>query len=113
MDKQILVQNIKKYCAIRGVKPTIACTESGAGKDIINQLEKRGSIPSVERVQLLAQYLGVTTSELLGEEKKPTPEYGSGQDEEEQEVIRLWSQLTQAQKKLLLAWLQTALGEDA
>lgn len=71
MDKQIFVQNIKKYCALRGIKPTIACAESGAGKDIINQLEKRGSIPSVERVQLLAQYLGVTVSELLGE---PTPE---------------------------------------
>lgn len=67
MDKQILVQNIKKYCTLRGVKPTIACSESGAGKDIINQLEKRGSVPSVERVQLLAQYLGVITSDLLGE----------------------------------------------
>lgn len=67
MDKQIFVQNIKKYCALRGIKPTIACAESGAGKDIINQLEKRGSIPSVERVQLLAQYLGITVSELLGE----------------------------------------------
>lgn len=30
-------------------------------------MERRGSIPSVEKVQLLARYLGVTTSELLGE----------------------------------------------
>ncbi len=67
MDKQIFVQNIKMYCQLRGVKPTIACRESGAGTDLINQLERRGSVPSVERVQLLAQYLGVTTSELLGE----------------------------------------------
>jgi repressor LexA len=67
LDKQIFVQNIKMYCQLRGVKPTIACRESGAGTDLINQLERRGSVPSVERVQLLAQYLGVTTSELLGE----------------------------------------------
>lgn len=67
MDKQLFVQNIKMYCQLRGVKPTIACRESGAGTDLINQLERRGSVPSVERVQLLAQYLGVTTSELLGE----------------------------------------------
>ena len=67
MDKQLFVQNIKLYCQLRGVKPTIACRESGAGTDLINQLERRGSVPSVERVQLLAQYLGVTTSELLGE----------------------------------------------
>ena len=67
MDKQLFVQNIKMYCQLRGVKPTIACRESGAGTDLINQLARRGSVPSVERVQLLAQYLGVTTSELLGE----------------------------------------------
>ena len=71
MDKAIFVQNIKKQCSLRGVKPTIACRESGAGADLINQIERRGSVPSVERVQLLAQYLGVTVSELLGE---PLPE---------------------------------------
>lgn len=71
MDKEIFVQNIKRQCSLRGVKPTIACRESGAGADLINQIERRGSVPSVERVQLLAQYLGVTVSELLGE---PTPE---------------------------------------
>lgn len=68
MDLEILVQNIKRLCAMKGVKPTIACAESGAGKNIINQIETRGSIPSVEKIQLLAQYLGVSTSELLGEE---------------------------------------------
>lgn len=71
MDKEIFVQNIKRQCSLRGVKPTIACRESGAGADLINQIERRGSVPSVERVQLLAQYLGVTVSELLGE---PIPE---------------------------------------
>ena len=71
MNKEIFVQNIKRQCSLRGVKPTIACRESGAGADMINQIERRGSVPSVERVQLLAQYLGVTVSELLGE---PTPE---------------------------------------
>lgn len=71
MDKEIFVQNIKRLCSLRGVKPTIACRESGAGADLINQIERRGSVPSVERVQLLAQYLGVTVSELLGES---TPE---------------------------------------
>lgn len=69
MDKQLFVQNIKSYCQLRGVKPTVACRESGAGVNLINKLETRGSIPSVEKVQLLAQYLEVTTSELLGETK--------------------------------------------
>lgn len=69
MDKDIFVQNVKHYCSLRGIKPTVACKESGAGKDLMNQIETRGSIPSVEKIQKLADYLGVTTSELLGENK--------------------------------------------
>ena len=67
MDLEILVQNIKRLCALRGVKPTVACRESGVGTSFVNDIE-RGRIPSVEKIQLLAQYLGVSTCELLGEE---------------------------------------------
>lgn len=67
MDRVAFVENIKKYCAQRGVKPTVACREAGVGTRFINNIEVRGQIPSVERVQQLAQYLGVPTSELLGE----------------------------------------------
>ena len=60
----------------------MACRESGVGTSFINNIEKRGQVPSVEKVQLLADYLGVTTSELLGEEiKKPAAETGDGQAE--------------------------------
>lgn len=68
MDKAVFVQNIKKYCSVKGVKPTVACRESGVGSSFINNIESRGQVPSVEKVQLLAQYLGVTVSELLGED---------------------------------------------
>jgi DNA-binding helix-turn-helix protein len=68
LDKAVFVQNIKKYCAAKGVKPTVACRESGVGSSFINNIESRGQVPSVEKVQLLAQYLGVTVGELLGED---------------------------------------------
>lgn len=97
MDKAVFVQKIKTFCKIRGVKPTVACRESGAGANLINKLESRGSIPSVEKVQLLAQYLGVTTSELLGEDLSassggpPQPylvmRYNSFPSEVQQEVM--------------------------
>ncbi len=66
------MKNVKKYCKLRDVKPTVACRESGVGTSFINNIEK-GSAPSVEKVQKLAAYLGVTTSELLGEERAPAP----------------------------------------
>ena len=68
MDKENFVQNIKLYCARKDVKPTVACREAGVGTSFINNIEVRGQTPSVEKVQMLARYLGVTVSELLGEE---------------------------------------------
>lgn len=67
MKTDVFVQNVKKYCEWKGVKPTIACAESGAGKSLLSEISSRGRIPSIERVQLLAQYLGCTVSDLLGE----------------------------------------------
>lgn len=67
MESDVFVQNVKKYCEWKGVKPTIACAESGAGKSLLSEISSRGRIPSIERVQLLAQYLGCTVSDLLGE----------------------------------------------
>ena len=72
MDANVFVQNVKKYCAIKGVAPTVACRESGAGKSLMSQVAQ-GIVPSVSKVQLLAQYLGVTTSDLLGEAQKSSP----------------------------------------
>lgn len=71
MDVSVFVQNVKNVCKLRGTTPTVACAESGAGKDLISDAKRRGSVPSVQRVQKLAAYLGVTTSELLGEKKEP------------------------------------------
>lgn len=73
MDKVLFVQNVKFYCERRGIKPTVACRDSGAGKDFLNQISTRGQTPSVEKVEQLAHYLGVTVSELLGEAPPPKP----------------------------------------
>ena len=61
MDKEIFVKNVKKYCVAKGVKPTVACRESGVGTSFLTDI-KRGQTPSVGRVQLLAQYLDCTVS---------------------------------------------------
>lgn len=87
MDTDIFVQNVKRYCAINGVKPTVACTESGAGKDLLSKLANHGAIPSVAKVQLLAQYLGCTVSDLLGEKATSSPP--SENDELQRKIIAL------------------------
>lgn len=66
MDADKFVQNVKNICAEKGIMPTVACRESGAGKNLLSEVA-RGIAPSVNKIQLLAQYLGCTVSDLLGE----------------------------------------------
>lgn len=66
MNAALFVQNVKFYSERKGVKPTAACRESGAGERLLENV-KRGSEPSVGKVQMLAHYLGTTVSALIGE----------------------------------------------
>ena len=108
MEKEIFVENVKRYCAQKGVTSTVACAESGAGKDLLGRLANHGMVPSVEKVQLLAQYLGCTVSDLLGEQppksaKAAAPE-GSGLSEE---FARIFQGLTpENQNKIISEMLR-------
>lgn len=98
MDANVFVQNVKKYCAIKGVAPTVACRESGAGKSLMSQVAQ-GIVPSVSKVQLLAQYLGVTTSDLLGEQNESSPPL------EEDGLPPIWYSLSEEQKRATVDYM--------
>ena len=72
MNVEVFVQNVKRYCKERGTNPSAASELSGAGRNFMDNI-KKGSIPSVAKVQMLADYLGVTTSKLLGETDSGSP----------------------------------------
>ena len=108
MDKEIFVQNVRKYCSLRGVKPTVACRESGAGRSLLTNLEQNGSLPSVEKVQKLATYLGVTTSELLGEKIDPTLVVVRGLNKDQQELVRLYNGAPSELRREALKMLRSA-----
>ncbi len=106
MDAQLFVQNIKTYCQQKDVKPTVACKESGVGASFISDIN-RGQTPSVAKVQMLANYLGVTTSQLLGETKKPTVQ-DDGLTDAEQALMDLFRQLTPEQQDMVIRMVQAA-----
>ena len=73
----------------------------------MSQIESRGSIPSVEKVQLLAQYLGITVSELLGEDTSET-----AQGPTQPYHIMRYNQLSQEGQEKGMAFVEfTALQE--
>lgn len=98
MDAERFVQNIKNLCQQRGIKPTVACKESGVGGSFINDIE-RGRTPSIAKAQLLADYLGVTTSQLLGEKIPADPAdkaslqaafWGGDKDLSQEDMDAMW-----------------------
>ena len=106
MDATLFVENIKKYCELKGIKPTVACRESGVGASFVSDIN-RGQTPSVAKVQLLANYLGITTSELLGEKTKPTVD-DDGLSDGEQVLLNLFRQLTPEQQDMVIRMVQAA-----
>lgn len=70
MNRELLVLNIRKFCAVKDVKPTNACIEAGVGKSFISSIT-RGQTPSVAAVADLAAYLGVSASDLIGDAAVP------------------------------------------
>ena len=103
MDRELFVQNIKYYCTLKGVKPTVACRESGVGTSFIPDF-KKGQTPSVAKVQMLAQYLGCTVSDLLGEKDdgnaKAAAPKSSGLSEE---FARIFDGLTPENQNQIIA----------
>lgn len=110
MDRLLFVQNVKQYCEKRGVKPTVACREAGVGTSFINNIEVRGQIPSVEKVQMLADYLGVTTSELLGEKKSGSDAVSDAEAALDQEIISRLVKLTPEEMEKVDAFVQGLLA---
>ena len=70
MDKETLIFNIQKYCEAKNEKPTPACLAAGVGHSFLTDI-KRNKMPSVEKVTTLAAYLGVSTSDLVGDAATP------------------------------------------
>ncbi|MFR1050302.1 MAG: helix-turn-helix domain-containing protein [Lachnospirales bacterium] len=99
----LFVQNLKSILDSRKISYTRAGRESGAGEEFIRNMERKGSAPSVEKVQQMADYLGVTTSELLGEKKEPGATNGTELvlTQEEARFIGYLRQMTPDQRKAL------------
>lgn len=112
MDVEKIVNNIQQICKERGTTPTVAGRESGAGKDLVSQMKKRGILPSIEKMSLLASYLDVTTSELLGEEKTPTPVSEDGLSAEQADLVKLFEAAPPSLRAAALAVLRSAEGQD-
>ena len=98
MDRETLIANIEKVCAARGIKPSPACIAAGIWSNFLTEV-KRGNTPSVSSVAALAAYLGVSTSDLVGD-KRP------GAEEDETRLLALFDDLNEEGRERLLDYAE-------
>ena len=98
MDNEQLIMNIANCAAARNESTTRACINAGCGKSFISNI-KRGQTPGVALVAQLAAYLGVSTSDLVGD-KRP------GADEEEARLLGLYDELNDEGRERLIEYAE-------
>lgn len=107
MNVKLVVENIQRICKERGTNPTVAGRESGAGKDLVSNMKRKGTQPSIEKIRLLADYLGVSIYDLLGEIKEPTVQ-DDGLTDGEQALLALFRKLSPDQQDMVIRMVQAA-----
>lgn len=65
MNVQMLIENIEFLSLQKGVNKTTAMQECGAGRSFVSNLSKK-SAPSIEKIEQIADYFGVSIDCLLG-----------------------------------------------
>lgn len=83
-----------------GITPTEACRESGAGAGFMGNL-KRGSSPSIDRVEMLAKFFNCTIGELIGERPPSIPSFPAHPD-----LVILYDQLSETAQQEVMAFVE-------
>lgn len=100
MDIHVFVQNIKNLLDSRGISYSRAGRESGAGDDFIRNMVRKGSFPSIDKVKKMADYLGLTVNDLLGE--KAPVSVSEGEVEGLNELCRIYRSFNDEGREKLL-----------
>lgn len=66
VNRELFLANIIKYCQLKGESVAKACENAQIGKNYVSNI-KRGQWPSIASVYNLAQHLGCTVSDLVGD----------------------------------------------
>ena len=71
--EHIIITRVTELAEAKGEKPTTSMKAAGVGKNFFYNIRERGATPSIEKINKLATYFGVSTDYILGIEKPATP----------------------------------------
>lgn len=109
MDFNRLQNVIQKLCDNRGIKPRTAYEESGVGRSFYDNIRK-GSVPSVEKLQALAVYFNVSVDYLIG--NTDVPEVNRSDETAAMEIARMIAGLPAAEQEKLIEYAHLLANKD-
>jgi len=95
----MIVSRLKELCKLKGVTFVQFERESGLGEHTVNRWDKNS--PSVKKVQIAAEYFGVSVSDILGDAKNPASTNADG-------ISEKLSKLSPALRKQFVRFLALA-----
>mgnify|MGYP002543170503 FL=1 len=104
----MFIEILKKLMHDKGISNNKLLTDLGLNKSSILNWEKRGTIPSGETLEMIADYFDVSVDYLLG--KTPSPER-EDIPEDEKRLRELLSQMSEEQLKTALKII-SAIAEE-
>lgn len=110
MDYDRLQSVIETLCAKRGISKAQALEESGVGKNFLWNAIKRGSVPSVEKLQALAVYFNVSVDYLIGNTE--VPEVNRSEETPAMEIARMIAGLPAAEQEKLIEYAHLLAGKN-
>lgn len=110
----VLYDRIHALCDAKGVKDGTMCRESGVARSTFQELKMgRTESLSLKNLHKIADYFGVSISELTGEEQKekPSTPEGDGLDEQAKSFAEKLMQLDEPTRTLFNSMLDAAIAE--
>ena len=99
-------KNFVQLCNKNNTTPTAVVLEMGISRGSVTGW-KKGSVPNDGTLLRLAEYFNVTVEELISEQKETPPEeIPAGLDEQDIEILNLFSRLSDEQKAQALTYLE-------
>ena len=107
-NKETFAKNLAYYLSLCGKEQKEVAEDIGVATSTFNDWAKGKNYPRIDKIEKLANYLGIKKSDLI-EDKKITPEE-TKLTEGEKMLLDLFRQVPEDQQQLVLGMIRAALN---
>ncbi len=107
--KEIFSTNLKRYMALGGKSRKDVCEALGYSYFTFSDWVNGKKMPRMDKVEQLANYFGISKSDLIEEKKETATEYGNGLSESKKQLLDLAERCSEEEAEKLLRMMKILL----